>query len=49
MGETVDALVVGAPSFLPHKTVLTSMVLSSWKLRIRKARGRCIGSYMRGA
>jgi hypothetical protein len=25
MGETVDALVVGAPSFLPHEAVLTSM------------------------
>ena len=44
MGETVDALVVGAPLFLPHEAVLISMVLLSWKLRIRKAWGRYINS-----
>jgi DNA ligase 4 len=29
MGETVDALVVGAPSFLLHEAVLTSMLIQA--------------------
>jgi hypothetical protein len=48
MGETVDALVVGAFS---HRLCLgdyvTSTILFRWQLRIREARRRRIDSYMR--
>jgi hypothetical protein len=50
MGETVDALVVGAFSYRPRTGgYVTSMILLSWQLRIWEAWRRRVDSYMRSS